>query len=87
MMPGCRRQLEQAGSGCELEVAVNLGCVLYKEGHYEAAAAKFKEAGALDSSNTVCHADGILCISSCGECCFVCYNRPGTCYGKTVVAS
>lgn len=50
---GCRRQLEQCEAGCEVEVAVNTGCVLYKEGDYEAAAAKFKEAAALDSSNPV----------------------------------
>jgi Flp pilus assembly protein TadD len=36
-----------------VEVAVNMGCVLYKEGDYEAAAAKFKEAAALDSNNLV----------------------------------
>jgi hypothetical protein len=32
---------------------VNTGCVLYKEGDYEGAAAKFKEAAGLDSSNPV----------------------------------
>lgn len=36
-----------------MEVAVNSGCVLYKEGDFEAAAAKFKEAAGLDSSNPV----------------------------------
>jgi tetratricopeptide repeat protein 30 len=50
-LPGCRRQLEQCAAGCEVEVAVNTGCVLYKEGDFEGAAAKFKEAADLDSSN------------------------------------
>lgn len=36
-----------------MEVAVNTGCVLFKEGDYGGAAAKFKEAAALDSSNPV----------------------------------
>jgi hypothetical protein len=36
-----------------VEVAVNTGCVLFKEGDYEGAAAKFKEAAALDSGNPV----------------------------------
>jgi hypothetical protein len=48
---GCRRQLEQSGSGCEVEVAVNMGCVLFREGDYQGAAAKFREAEALDASN------------------------------------
>eukprot|EP00878_Enallax_costatus_P023017 GHUV01024462.1.p1 GENE.GHUV01024462.1~~GHUV01024462.1.p1 ORF type:complete len:609 (+),score=194.63 GHUV01024462.1:460-2286(+) len=46
-LPGCRRQLEKI-SGSELEVAVNSGCVLCKECDFEGAAAKFKEAVALD---------------------------------------
>lgn len=50
---GCRRQLEQCEAGCEMEVAVNSGCVLYKEGDYQSAAAKFKEAAALDSGHVV----------------------------------
>jgi hypothetical protein len=36
-----------------VEAAVNTGCVLYKEGNYDGAAAKFKEAAGLDSSNPV----------------------------------
>lgn len=52
-LPGCRRQLEQCAAGCEVVVAVNTGCVMYKEGDFEGAAAKFKEAAALDSSNPV----------------------------------
>lgn len=50
---GCRRQLEQCEAGCEVEVAVNSGCVLFKEGDYQSAAAKFKEAAALDSGHVV----------------------------------
>lgn len=50
---GCRRQLEQCAAGCEVEIAVNTGCVLFKEGDYEGAAARFKEAAALGSANPV----------------------------------
>lgn len=63
---GCRRQLEQCAAGCEVEVAVNTGCVLYKEGDYEGAAAKFKEAAALDSSNPVGEGLVLMCSSSVG---------------------
>lgn len=46
---GCRRQLEKL-SGSDLEYAINTGCVLFKEGDFEGAAARFKEAAALDAS-------------------------------------
>ena len=68
---GCRRQLEQCEAGCEVEVAVNTGCVLFKEGDYEGAAAKFKEAAALDSGNPVrrcsrqLHCPTPLCTVAC----------------------
>ena len=49
-----------------MEVAVNTGCVLYKEGDYEGAAAKFKEAAVLDSSNPVGEGLVLMCSSSVG---------------------
>jgi hypothetical protein len=33
-----------------VEVAINTGCVLFKEGDYEGAAAKFNEAAAMEGS-------------------------------------
>lgn len=51
-MAGCRRQLDRCVStaGCEVEVAINTGCVLFKEGDYAGAAAKFNEAAAIEGS-------------------------------------
>jgi hypothetical protein len=51
-MAGCRRQLERCAgtAGCEVEVAINTGCMMFKEGDYAGAAAKFNEAAAIEGS-------------------------------------
>lgn len=46
---GCRRQLDKCTES-DAQVTINTGCVLFKEGKYDAAAAKFKEAVGLDDS-------------------------------------
>eukprot|EP00775_Hariotina_reticulata_P014290 gene14290-17_t len=49
-LPGCRQQLDRLTSGSEVDAVINTGCVLYKEGSFEAATAKFKEAAAAEGS-------------------------------------
>jgi hypothetical protein len=43
-----------------VEVAINTGCVLFKEGDYEGAAAKFNEAAAMEGSQ-VWQPEGRVC--------------------------
>ena len=59
-------------------MAINTGCVLYKEGDYEAAAAKFKEAAALDSTTPVRQAaPSMLQYLPYVACSSVCMKLPG----------
>ncbi|WIA22247.1 hypothetical protein OEZ85_004572 [Tetradesmus obliquus] len=62
-LPGCRRQLDRCVStaGCEVEVAINTGCVLFKEGDYAGAAAKFNEAAAIEGSQPELQYNLALC--------------------------
>ncbi|KAF8056228.1 ttc30a [Scenedesmus sp. PABB004] len=60
-LAGCSRQLERCGAGCEVEAAINAGCVLYKQGDFAGAAAKFREAEAVEGSQPELQYNLALC--------------------------